>query len=103
MFIGDDYGENARVAQTGKTCVESRVFVAVVHRHQARVTTGQGGVDGDRPLDGEAREVMRSTRLGAGARQAFAAERLHTDDGADHRAVDIKIADTGALSHPLGR
>src|SRR4051812_26965002 len=38
---------------------------------------------------------MRSAGLRAGAGQALAAERLNADDGADHAAVYIDIADAG--------
>ena len=38
---------------------------------------------------------MRTTRLRPRARQPFAAERLHADDGTNHVAVDVAIADVG--------
>src|SRR5271168_357852 len=41
----------------------------------------------------EAVQVMRATGLGAGAGEGFAAERLNADDGADHAAVDLAVAD----------
>ena len=41
----------------------------------------------------EAVQVVRPAGLGAGARQAFAAERLHADHRADHVAVDVDVAD----------
>ncbi len=41
------------------------------------------GVDRQRALGGEAREVMRAAGLGPGAGQAFAAERQHADDRAN--------------------
>src|SRR3546814_5255313 len=40
---------------------------------------------------------MRAAGLGSGARLALAAERLRTDDGADHRAVDVEVADRAGL------
>ena len=40
---------------------------------------------------------MGSAGLGAGAGKAFAAEGLDADDGADLVAVDIDVADPGAL------
>src|SRR5258707_3414431 len=46
---------------------------------------------------------MRAAGLGAGAGQAMAAERLHADDGADHVAVDIDVADLEAIDHVLDR
>src|SRR3546814_10295281 len=45
----------------------------------------------------KARKVMRAAGLGSGARLALAAERLRTDDGADHRAVDVEVADRAGL------
>ena len=36
---------------------------------------------------------MRPTRFRAGAAEPFATERLHADDGADHVAVDVDVAD----------
>src|SRR5205085_9418383 len=38
-------------------------------------------------------EVAGPAGLGAGAGEALAAKRLHADDGADHAAVDIAVAD----------
>ena len=35
---------------------------------------------------------MWPARLGAGARQSLAPERLYPDHGADHAAVDIDVA-----------
>ena len=46
---------------------------------------------------------MRPAGLGAGARQAFAAERLHADHRADHVAVDVDIADRGAVGDAQAR
>src|SRR5690348_18192750 len=36
---------------------------------------------------------MRAAGFGTGAGEALAAEGLHADDGADHAAVDIAVAD----------
>src|SRR5258706_10627468 len=41
---------------------------------------------------------MRAAGLGTGAREAFAAEGLHADHGADHVAVDVDVADA-RLAH----
>ena len=41
----------------------------------------------------KAQQVMRATGLETRARSAFAAERLAADNGTDHRAVDVQIAD----------
>src|ERR1700730_13538873 len=42
------------------------------------------------------RHVAGAAGFGAGAGEAFAAERLHADDGADHAPVDVAIADLEA-------
>ena len=55
------------------------------------------GVDADRALGREARQIVRAAGLGAGARQALAAERLHADHGADDVAVDVDVAGARAL------
>ncbi len=47
----------------------------------------------------QARQVQRSTRLGAGTRQALATKGLHADHRADHVAVHIDIADVGLIDH----
>jgi hypothetical protein len=52
-----------------------------------------GGIDRDGALGCEAVEVAGTAGFGAGAGEAFAAEGLHADDGADHAAVDIAVAD----------
>ena len=44
---------------------------------------------------------MRATGLGAGAGQAFAAERLHAHNRTNHVAVDIDIADMGGFGQRL--
>src|SRR5216683_4813726 len=69
--------------------------------HQTSASTGKQlgnaadrrGVDGNRSLGSKSRKVMRAAGLGAGAGEAFAAEGLHADDGADHAAVDVDVAD----------
>ena len=40
---------------------------------------------------------MRTARLGPGARQPAAAERLHADHGTDHVAIDVNISGTRLL------
>src|SRR5215475_13898663 len=57
------------------------------------VAAGGGRVDGERALGGEAVEITRAAGLGAGAGEALATEGLHADDGADHVAVDVSVAD----------
>jgi hypothetical protein len=39
---------------------------------------------------------------GRGAGEAFAAERLHADDGADHAAIDVAVADLEARQKAHG-
>jgi hypothetical protein len=41
-------------------------------------------------------QVTGAAGFGAGAGEAFAAERLHADDGADHAAIDVAVADLEA-------
>jgi hypothetical protein len=57
------------------------------------VAAGGGGVDGHRALGCEAVEVAGAPGFGAGAGKGFAAKGLHADDGADHAAVDVAVAD----------
>src|SRR5260221_14775807 len=84
---------------------QSAIFLPLLlEREQAGVAARGGGVDRDGALDGEAVEIMRAAGLGPGARQALAAEGLHADDGADHVAVDVEVADphpTLDRAHPL--
>jgi len=58
-----------------------------------RCPAGGGGVDRGGALGGEAVQVARAAGLGAGAGEPFATKWLHPDDGADHVAVDIGVAD----------
>ena len=44
-------------------------------------------------------KIERAARFRTGARQAFAAERLYAHHRADHIAVDVEVADFGALRH----
>ena len=52
-----------------------------------------------RPL--KPRQIVRPARLGAGARQPLAAERLAADDGADLVAVDVGVADMEPRRDPF--
>src|SRR5262245_42207950 len=54
------------------------------------------GIDAQGTLGRESQQVIRPARLEAGSRQSFAAEWLHADDGADHAAVDVDVADARA-------
>tara|TARA_Y100000588_G_scaffold294158_1_gene314008 strand:- start:5651 stop:5977 length:327 start_codon:yes stop_codon:yes gene_type:complete len=67
-------------------------------RQQRRVTARGGRVDADGPLGREPQQVVRAASLRSGARQPFTAEGLCADDGADLIAVDINVADAGALA-----
>src|SRR5512138_3372370 len=69
--------------------------------HQRCISAGCGRIDGHRLFGGETRKVMRSASLGASARQAMTAERLHADNSADHVAVDIDVADLESLDRGL--
>src|SRR5438094_9040368 len=58
------------------------------------------GVHGESPLGREPGQVMRPAGLWAGAGEAFAAEGLHSNYGADHAAVDVDFGDARG-PHPL--
>src|SRR4051812_11014451 len=45
---------------------------------------------------------MRAARLGAGAGERLAAERLHADYSADHAAVHVDVTRAGATCDALG-
>src|SRR5688572_13497944 len=70
-------GAPAFAGVTKRVCL-----VCLTAREQARIAARGGRVDGGDALGGEAHDVVRPAGLGAGARQALAAERL----AADHRA-----------------
>src|SRR3989442_747139 len=57
------------------------------------------GVHAESPLGREAGQVMRPAGLRAGAGEAFAAEGLHANYGADHAAVDVDVADARGAHH----
>src|SRR5216684_6179487 len=57
------------------------------------------GIHGEGPLGRESGQVMRTAGLRAGAREALAAEGLHSNYGADHAAVDVDIADARGAHH----
>ena len=61
-------------------------------RKQCGIAARCGGVDGDGLLAAKPQEIVRSTGLGAGPGEAFTTKGLHTDDGADHVAIDIDIS-----------
>src|ERR1700754_2227391 len=62
--------------------------VLLADRQQRRIAAGRRGVDRERALTGEAKQVVRAAGLRAGAGEAFAAERLHADHRTDLVAVD---------------
>src|ERR1043165_4040794 len=76
--------------------------VAGVTCEERGVAAGGGGVDGVGPLQRKAEQVVRPARLGAGAGEAFAAERLHAHDRADLVAVDVHIPDPNAAADEFG-
>ena len=69
----------------------------ILQRHQLGVAAAGGGVDGKRPFGREAMKVTGAAGLGAGSREPLAAEGLNPDDGADHIAIDIGVADAQAV------
>src|ERR1700730_3242936 len=65
----------------------------LLQRQEGGVAAGGGGVGRGGALGREAVQVAGAAGLGAGTGEAFATEGLHPDDGADHAAVDIAVAD----------
>src|SRR3989442_8938134 len=57
------------------------------------------GVQGESPFGREPGQVMGPAGLRAGAGEAFAAEGLHSNYGADHAAVDVDVADARGAHH----
>src|SRR5579862_4344890 len=94
-MTGTDVNPNWRFAgaECAQRCKLDRSACGLVERQERGVASRGGGVDRHRPLGGKAMEVAWPAGLRPGAAQAFAAERLHPDDGADHVAVDIAVAD----------
>src|SRR3546814_4662119 len=80
----------------------SRSDPALVEAEQARIAPRAGGVDRDRTFGDEAEQVMRPARLRPRARQPLAAEGLRSHHRADHRAVDVEIADMRVRLGHLG-
>src|SRR3546814_17848087 len=78
-----------------------RIAASLPQGQQRGIAAGGGGVDGEGAFAGEAQQVVRAAGFGAGAGQAFAAERLHADHGADLAAVDVAVADVGAAGDAL--
>src|SRR5687767_11636442 len=76
-------------------------YKSVARLQQLGDAADRRGVHAQRALGREAQQVIRTARLEAGARQSFAAEWLHADDGADHAAIDIGVADARALQHAI--
>src|SRR5438045_998597 len=72
-------------------------------RDERGVASRRRGVHGVRAFVGEAEEIVRPARLGAGARKPLAAEGLHADGGADHVAVHIEVSRARARAHELHR
>src|SRR5574337_1522851 len=70
---------------------------------QRCIAAGGGGVDGEGALAGEAQQIVRTARLGAGSGEALAAERLYPHHRADLVAVDIAVADAGMAADEVDR
>src|SRR5260370_35257982 len=68
----------------------------LLQRQEGGVAAGGGGVGREGALGCETVEIARAAGFGAGAGEGFAAKRLHADNGADHAAIDIAIADPEA-------
>src|SRR5690606_25390837 len=75
----------------------------LAQRQQRGVATGGGGIDGDRLLGSEPRQVVRPASLRTGTRKALAAKRLHADHRADLVAVDVAVADLDPRGDLLDR
>src|SRR5205823_6739664 len=58
---------------------------------QTRVAPDRGGVDRDRLLEGEARQIIRAAGLWTRSRPPRPAERLRAHNCADHVAVDVDV------------
>src|SRR5712691_2874881 len=85
--------ESATLKRRTAMFAAARSACCLVERQERSIASGRGGVDRKRPLGGKAMEIARPAGLRPGAAQAFAAERLRPDDGTDHVAVDIAVAD----------
>src|SRR5580698_9955020 len=70
-------------------------WALVTKVEQGCVAARRRGVDSQGPLVRESREIMRAAGLGTGSGESVAAEGLHTDNGANHIAVDVGISDRG--------
>src|SRR5262245_40872910 len=68
---------------------------------QSRIASLSGDIYRNRALRSEAGEIMRSARFRARTRKTLAAKRLHADDGADHRTVDVNIPCRHGRAHGL--
>src|SRR5215475_6357650 len=84
--MGPKSGVSAEMAAQSrpKTAVS-----AIVFREQRRVPARCRRIHCHHLFCGEATQVMRTARLGAGPRQAAAAERLRPDDSADHVPINV--------------
>src|SRR3984893_9872533 len=85
-----------RFPPTAESRARAATLTFFLQRQEAGVAAGGGGVGGDGALGREAVQVTGAASFGAGAGEGFAAERLHADDGADHAAVDVAVADPEA-------
>src|SRR6516162_3696116 len=69
---------------------------------QLDVAADGGGVDGERALVGEAQQIVRTARLGPGARKALPPEGLYADYCTDHVAVHVSVAHGQRAEQVLG-
>src|SRR5580692_6583026 len=63
------------------------------------VAAGGRGIDGQRSLVREPRQIMRTPGLGTGAGQSSAAKGLNAHHRADHVAIDVGVADRRLREH----
>src|ERR1700730_395483 len=85
-----------RFPPTAESRARAATLTFFLQRQEAGVAAGGGGVGRDGALGREAVQVAGAAGFGAGAGEAFAAARLHADDGADPTAVDVSVADLEA-------
>ena len=82
--------------------VHERLLDFYVPLQHSAAAARRRGVHGDGLLCAKAVQIVRAARLGAGATQAFTAERLHPHDRANLVAIDVDIAHMGRARQRLG-
>src|SRR5258708_5877566 len=84
-------------------CQCSRAQIqALTGTQQRGIAAGRGRIDRERPFKRKPMEIMRSAGLRTRSGQAFAAEGLHTDYGADLVAIHINISDLNMRANVRG-